>query len=125
MPVDDPAESIDQDYVFVPGSPMDIPSSGHAFKPNRLPSKYGSAPAYPGNVGSMSSTRLPIIGGGTARADHARSIESRLSAPEILHGSVNTVVNSDLPSTDYMMRISSLQRFAAAITEIVSEKVKV
>lgn len=116
-------ESIDQDYVFVPGSPMDIPSSGHAFKHSRLLSKYGSAPPYPGNAGTVSSTRLPIIGGGTARADHARRLESRLSAPEISHGLVSSAVNSELPSTDYMTRIGSLQRFAAAITELVNEKV--
>ncbi|XP_057807965.1 serine/threonine-protein kinase ATG1c-like [Salvia miltiorrhiza] len=115
----DPVDSIDQDYVLVPGSPMKIPSVGHAFKASYFQSKCGSAHPFPGNV---SSAPLPIIEGRTGRVDRTRVIESRLSAPEISHGSVNNVVNLKLPSTDYMTRISSLQRFAAAITELVNDK---
>lgn len=117
-------ESIDQeDYVIVPGSPMNIPSIGHAFKPSQYQSKYGSAPPHLGKVNSISSSQLPIIGGGTGRLGRTRGIESPLSAPEISHGSVHNVGNSELPLTDYMTQINSLQRFAAAITELVNDKV--
>lgn len=106
--------------MIVPGSPMKIPSVGHAFKASYFQSKCGSAPSHPGDV---STTPFPIIGGRTGKVDRARGIESRLSAPEISHGSVNNVFNLELPSTDYTIRISSLQRFAAAITELVNDKV--
>ncbi|KAH6820177.1 Protein kinase superfamily protein [Perilla frutescens var. hirtella] len=119
----DPIESIDQDYVIVPGPPMDLPSLGHAFKPSHFPSKYGSAPPHPGNVNSIRSSPVPIIGGLTGRVDCTQGIESRLSAPGISHGSVNKVINLEQQSTDYMTRISSLQRFAAAITELVNDKI--
>lgn len=122
LTVVDPMESI-EDYVIVPGPPMDLPSLGHAFKPSQSPSKYGSAPSHSGNVNSRPSSPLPIIGGRTGRFDRARGIESRLSAPGISHGSVNKVVNLEQPSSDYMTRISSLQRFAAAITELVNDEV--
>lgn len=120
----DPTESIDQDYVIVPGPPMDLPSLGHAFKPSHFPSKYGSAPSHSGNVNSIPSSPVPIIGGRTGRFDRARGIESRLSAPGISYGSVNKVVNLEQPSTDYMTRINSLQRFAAAITELVNDEIE-
>ncbi|KAG6437124.1 hypothetical protein SASPL_102034 [Salvia splendens] len=58
------------------------------------------------------------------KVDGARGIESPLSAPEISHGSVNDLFSLELPSTDYTIRISSLQRFAAAITELVNDKIK-
>ncbi|XP_042045874.1 serine/threonine-protein kinase ATG1c-like isoform X1 [Salvia splendens] len=119
--VDDPVESIDKDYVIVPGSPMKIPSVGHAFKASYFQSKYGSAPSHRENV---STTPYPIIGGRTGKFDRAQGIESPLSAPEISHGSVNNLVNLELPSTDYTIRISSLQRFAAAIRELVKDKIK-
>ncbi|KAL1545550.1 non-specific serine/threonine protein kinase [Salvia divinorum] len=91
--VDDPVKSIDKDYVIVPGSPMKIPSVGHAFRGNYFLSKCVSAPP-PGNV---STTPLPKNGGRTGKVDGTR---------------------------DYMSRISSLQRFAAVIIELVNDKIR-
>lgn len=119
----DAIESIDHDYVIVPGPPMGLPSSGHAYKSSHFPSKYGSAPPHSGNINPIPSSPVPIIGGPTGRVDRARGIENRLSAPGTSHGSMNKVVYSEQPSTDYMTRINSLQRFAAAITELVNDEV--
>lgn len=119
----DSTESIDQDYVIVSAPPMDLPSSAHAYKPSHSPSKTGSLPLYSGNVNSTPSAPVPIIGGTTGRVDCTGGIESQLSAPGISQGSMNMAVNLEQPSTDYMTRISSLQRCAAAITELVNDKV--
>ncbi|KAI3474134.1 hypothetical protein Pfo_028922 [Paulownia fortunei] len=117
-------ESIDQDYVIVMGPPMDLPTSTHDSKPSHFPSKTGSPPLYSGNMNSGPSAPVPIIAGATGRFDYTGSLESRLSAPGISQGSMNIANTSEQPSTDCMIRISSLQRYAAAITELVNDKIE-
>ncbi|KAI3474139.1 hypothetical protein Pfo_028927 [Paulownia fortunei] len=117
-------ESIDQDYVIVMGPPMDLPTSTHDSKPSHFPFKTGSPPLYSGNMNSGPSAPVPIIAGATGRFNYTGSLESQLSAPGISQGSMNIANTSEQPSTDCMIRISSLQRYAAAITELVNDKIE-
>lgn len=113
-----------KDYVIVSSPPMDVPSSTHAYKRSHFPLKSGSPPLYSRNVNSAPSAPVPIIGGTTgSRVNYGGSIEDLLSAPRISPKPMNIGVNLEQPSSDYMTRISSLKRLAAAITELVNDKV--
>ncbi|KAK6120326.1 hypothetical protein DH2020_046017 [Rehmannia glutinosa] len=122
LSVVDSLESIDQDYVIVTGPMMDLQSSSRASSPSHFPSKTGSQPLYSGNMDSSPSAPVPIIRGATGRFDYSGSVESRLSAPGISQGSMDIADTLEQPSTDCMTRISSLQHYAAAITELVNDK---
>ncbi|KAL0347353.1 UNVERIFIED_CONTAM: Serine/threonine-protein kinase ATG1c [Sesamum calycinum] len=117
----DSLESIVQDYVIVSGPLLDLSYLAHASKPSHFLSRSGSPSLYSGNMNSKPSTSEPIIGE-TGRVDNTGIIEHRLSVPGISQGSMDIAETLEQPSTDCMTRISSLQRSAAAITELVNDK---
>ncbi|KAK4419022.1 Serine/threonine-protein kinase ATG1c [Sesamum alatum] len=120
----DSLESIVQDYVIVAGPLMDLSSLARASKPSHFPSKSGSPPLYSGNMNPTANASEPIIGGATGRVDCTGITEHGLSAPVISQGSMDMADTLEQPSTDCMTRISSLQRSAAAITELVNDKIE-
>ncbi|KAL3640670.1 hypothetical protein CASFOL_015638 [Castilleja foliolosa] len=117
----DSLESIDQDYVIVSGPTMDLPSSACPTTLRQFPSKTASKPLYSGFTDPILSAPMPIIRGAS---DYTRSVESRLSAPGISQGSMDIADSLDQPSTDSTIRINSLQQYAAAITELVNDKIE-
>ncbi|KAL0338270.1 UNVERIFIED_CONTAM: Serine/threonine-protein kinase ATG1c [Sesamum angustifolium] len=119
----DSLESIVQDYVIVSGPLLDLSSLAHASKPSHFLSRSGSPPLYSGNMNSKPSTSEPIISE-TGRVDNTGIIEHRLSVSGISQGSMDIAETLEQPSTDCMTRISSLQRSAAAITELVNDKIE-
>ncbi|KAL6508009.1 hypothetical protein OROGR_024204 [Orobanche gracilis] len=120
----DSLESIDQDYVIVTGPLMDLPSSARPSTSDHFPAKSGSQPLYSGNMNPTPTAPLLTMPGATGTFDCTESIESRLSAPGISQGSINLIETSEQPPTDCTTRISSLQQYAAAITEIVNDKIE-
>ncbi|KAL0375257.1 UNVERIFIED_CONTAM: Serine/threonine-protein kinase ATG1c [Sesamum radiatum] len=118
----DSLESIVQDYVIVSGPLMDLSSLARASESSHFLSKSGSPPLCSGN--STPSASEPVIGGATGRVDYTGVIEHRLSAPGISQGSMDIADTLQQPSTDCMTRISSLQRSAASITELVNDKIE-
>ncbi|KAL2250474.1 UNVERIFIED_CONTAM: Serine/threonine-protein kinase ATG1c [Sesamum indicum] len=120
----DSLESIVQDYVIVSGPLMDLSSLAHASKPSHFPSKSGSSSLYSGNMNSTPSASELIIGGATGIVDYTGVIEHRLSAPGISQGSMDIADTLEQPLTDCMTLISSLQCSAAAITELVNDKIE-
>lgn len=118
--VADSSEFIEQDYVFVSGPPVDGSSlSASASKHNLLP-KYGSVPTKCGILTSSSSAPVPIRTGAVIT-----TFENRSSAPSgTLQGSMDIGDPSEQPASDCTTRIKSLQRCAAAITELVNEKME-
>ncbi|KAL0309912.1 UNVERIFIED_CONTAM: Serine/threonine-protein kinase ATG1c [Sesamum radiatum] len=102
---------------------LDLSYLAHASKPSHFLSRSGSPSLYSGNMNSKRSTSEPIIGE-TGRVDNTGIIEHRLSVPGISQGSMDIAETLEQPSTDCMTRISSLQRSAAAITELVNDKIE-
>lgn len=119
----DSFESIDQEYVLVPGPPTDLSSSARASMQGHLPSKSGSPSLNSVNMTSTPSAPVPIIGAATSRVGYTGGLESRSSASGTPQGSMDTGDTFEKPSTDFMTRIKSLQLCASAITDLVSEKV--
>ncbi|KAL6574679.1 hypothetical protein OROMI_011964 [Orobanche minor] len=120
----DSLESIDQDYVIVTGPLMDLPSSARTSTSDHFPAKSVTQPLYSGNMNPTPSAPLLTMPGASDTFDCTESIESRLSAPGISQGSMDLVETSEQPPTDCMTRISSLQQYAAAITELVNDKME-
>ncbi|KAL6520950.1 hypothetical protein OROGR_017519 [Orobanche gracilis] len=120
----DSLESIDQDYVIVTGPLMDLPSSARPSTSDHFPAKSGSHPLYSGNMNPTPSDPLLTMPGATGIFDCTESVESRLSAPGFSQGSMDLIETSEQSPTDCMTRISSLQQYAAAITELVNDKIE-
>ncbi|KAL8039316.1 hypothetical protein ABFS82_10G027000 [Erythranthe guttata] len=120
----DSLELNDEEYVIVTGPQIDFPPSAHASKTSHFSSKTGIPPLYSGNVNSTPSAPVPIVGRATDRVNYAESLENRLSSPGISQGSMDIEDTLEQPSTDYITQISSLQRYAAAITELVNDKIE-
>ncbi|CAA2982581.1 serine threonine- kinase ATG1c-like isoform X1 [Olea europaea subsp. europaea] len=120
----DSFESIDQEYVLVPGPPTDLSSSARASMQGHLPSKSGSPSLNSVNMTSTPSAPVPIIGAATSRVGYTGGLESRSSASGTPQGSMDTGDTFEKPSTDFMTRIKSLQLCASAITDLVSEKIE-
>lgn len=122
LAVADSLENIDQDYVLVSGPPMDISSSSvNASKPSHSLYRSGSFPKESSNRITRLSAPMPIVGVPTNSICQIGSSGSQDSAPGTSHGSMD--MGDEQPSTDCMTRVKSLQQCAAAITELVNEKV--
>ncbi|KAL3639496.1 hypothetical protein CASFOL_017403 [Castilleja foliolosa] len=113
---------IDQDYVIVSGPMMDLPSSAHPTS-RHFPSKTASKPLNSGITDHIPSAPVPIIRGASGRFDYSGCVESRSSAPGISQCSMDIADALDQLSTDCTVRINSLQHYAAAITELVNDKI--
>ncbi|CAA3018903.1 serine threonine- kinase ATG1c-like isoform X2 [Olea europaea subsp. europaea] len=111
----------DQDYVLV--YPTMDSSSVHTSKTSCLPSKSGSTTLDFGHI-STPSAPFSIVGAATSMVDYIVNLDSHISALGTSQGSINIVDTSELPSTDCMTRIKSLQSFALAIIELVTEKIE-
>lgn len=113
-------DSIEKEYVIVTGPLL---SSSHASKPSTCSSKIGSPPLYFGNMNSIPSAPVPTIEGATGGVNYIESLATQLPPPGISQGSMYIADTLERPPTDYTTRISSLQHYAAAITELVNDKV--
>eukprot|EP00257_Ricinus_communis_P021730 XP_015581270.1 serine/threonine-protein kinase ATG1c isoform X1 [Ricinus communis] len=117
----DSLELIDQDYVLVSGPPLDgSSSSASASKPSHIPSKLPSPQA----TINLNTAPMPITCTVNSNMCHVGSLDSPSSAPGTSHGSTDIGDVLEQPSTHCMTRIKSLQQCAAAISELVHEKVE-
>lgn len=126
----DSLELIYQDYVIVPGPPMDVSSSSaSASKPSsHSQCKLDNLPSSANNNATLSTAPMPIIGALVSTTNSnccVGSLESQSSAPSgTSHGSIDIGDASEQPSTHCMTRIKSLQQCASVITELVNEKIE-
>ncbi|KAA8518953.1 hypothetical protein F0562_016273 [Nyssa sinensis] len=122
----DSLELIDQEYVIVSGTPMDVSSSSASTsKLSQFQCKPESSPQASANMNSTSSAPMPIIGAAVSKMGCIGSLESHSSAPSgTSQGSMDIGDALEQPSTHCMTRIRSLQRCASAIMELVNEKIE-
>ncbi|KAI3851811.1 hypothetical protein MKX03_034166 [Papaver bracteatum] len=113
------SEFIDEEYVVVPGPPLEVPSS--SIRQHKPPCKAESVP-----VKSVNSTSapVPIVGAVGINTCGFESLESRSSTPSGSHGSMDIGDSLEQPSAHPMTRIRSLRRCASAIRELVNDKVE-
>ncbi|RWV98520.1 hypothetical protein GW17_00038626 [Ensete ventricosum] len=121
----DSLEFVDQDYVLVPGPPLDMSSSSVSpSRPSNSPFKSESSPIISPNF-SASSAPMPITGAAVGNVHALRNLESCGSpASGTSHGSMDMADVSEQSPAHFMMRIRSLQQFASVIKDVVKEKVK-
>ncbi|XP_038701963.1 serine/threonine-protein kinase ATG1c-like isoform X2 [Tripterygium wilfordii] len=121
----DSLESIDQDYVLVSGSPMDLSSTlATASRPSHMKSALDGPPMTSFNRNTSPSVPMPIIGAMNNNTYCVGSLESQSSAAGTSQGSMDIGYTLVQPSTHSMTRVKSLRQFAFAITELVHEKVE-
>ncbi|KAK9168313.1 hypothetical protein Syun_000453 [Stephania yunnanensis] len=120
-PVVDSLEFIDQDYVLVSGPPLDVSSSSVGeSRQQHVPFKPDSSSLIKNRA---VSAPVPIIGATVSNVYGFGSLESHSSAPSgTSQGSVDIGDAIEQPSSHFT-RIRSLQQFACAIKELVTEKV--
>lgn len=114
---------IDQDYVIVSGSSMDLSSSSASNSKANHCRKVGSTPLTSISNTTASTSPMPIIGATNTNVYHIGRSESPNSVPGTSQGSVDMLDALEQPSTHGMTRIKSLQHCASAIKELVLEKV--
>ncbi|XP_075517303.1 serine/threonine-protein kinase ATG1c isoform X1 [Primulina tabacum] len=119
----DSLESIDRDYVFVSGPPMDLSSSGRASMPTQRPFKTEGPSPESGNVTSSTSAPVPINATEIGRVGYIRNLDNRMSTAGTSQGSMDVADTSEQSSTHCTTRIKSLKCCASAITELVNEKI--
>ncbi|CAL9136728.1 unnamed protein product [Musa textilis] len=121
----DSLEFVDQDYVLVPGPPLEMSSSSVSpSRPSNSPFKSESSPIISPNF-SASSAPMPITGAAVGHADALRNLESCGSpASGTSHGSMDMADVSEQSPAHFMMRIRSLQQFASVIKDVVKEKIE-
>lgn len=123
MTVTDSLENIDQEYVLVPGPPIDVSSSVGASRPSHTQYRSGSLPQESSSAITRPSAPMPIVGAHTNSMYQVGSSGSQDSAPGTSLGSMD--ISDEQPSAHCMTRVKSLQQCASAITELVNEKVNV
>ncbi|OVA15566.1 Protein kinase domain [Macleaya cordata] len=118
----DSLEFIDQEYVLVPGHPMEDSSlSVSASRVRQSPCKSDSSP-----ISSLfkNSAPVPIIGAAINNTYEVGSMESHSSAPSgTSQGSMDMGDALEQPSAHCLTRIRSLKQCASAITELVNQKI--
>ncbi|KAJ8492249.1 hypothetical protein OPV22_013970 [Ensete ventricosum] len=121
----DSLEFVDQDYVLVPGPPLDMSSSSVSpSRPSNSPFKSESSPIISPNF-SASSAPMPITGAAVGNVHALRNLESCGSpASGTSHGSMDMADVSEQSPAHFMMRIRSLQQFASVIKDVVKEKIE-
>ncbi|XP_030473993.1 serine/threonine-protein kinase ATG1c [Syzygium oleosum] len=122
--VADSMELID-DYVLVPGPPLDVSSSSlNISKTSQFPFKSDSPPQASHEVALPSSAPVPI--GLLSRGNIYRT--GSIGNPTIARGtsfeSMDNVDALEKPSSHCMTRITSLQQFACIIKQLVNEKME-
>ncbi|KZV51752.1 hypothetical protein F511_11440 [Dorcoceras hygrometricum] len=117
----DSLESIDRDYVFVSGPPMELSSSGCTSKPTQLPFKTECPSPDSANVTFSKSAPVPINAIEIGRVGYIGNLDNRTAGTS--QGSTDVADTSEQPSTHCTTRIKSLKRCASAITELVNEKI--
>ncbi|KAG2380891.1 Serine/threonine-protein kinase [Vigna angularis] len=121
--VTDSLENIDQEYVLVPGPPIDVSSSSvGASRPSHTPYRSGSLPQESSSTITRPSAPMPIVGAHTNSMYQVGSSGSQDSAPGTSLGSMD--IGDEQPSAHCMTRVKSLQQCASAITELVNEKME-
>ncbi|XAR50897.1 Non-specific serine/threonine protein kinase [Bertholletia excelsa] len=118
-------ELTDQDYVLVPGPPLDESSAlSSASNDHNVPCKLESSESSP-DADSTLSEPIPIIGVASSRVGCIGSLDSHSSAPYGTSQESTSIGDAlEQPSTDCMTRIKSLQKFASALTELVNKKIE-
>lgn len=121
--VADSLELIDQEYVLVPGPPLDMSCSVDISNLGNVPSKSDSPPHVSGNINSTPTAPMPIIGTSASKVGRIESFESHSSAPGTAQGSTDVADMLEQPSADWMRRVRSLKHCASTVKELVNEKV--
>ncbi|XP_027070956.1 serine/threonine-protein kinase ATG1c-like isoform X2 [Coffea arabica] len=122
--VADSLELIDQEYVLVPGPPLDVSSSPVISTLENVSSKPGSPPQVSGNINLISTAPMPIVGTAANKVGHIESFESHGSAPGTSQESMDVADTLEQPSADCITRVRSLKCCASAIRELVNEKLE-
>ncbi|MQL86770.1 hypothetical protein Taro_019298 [Colocasia esculenta] len=119
----DSLELIDQDYVLVSGPPMEASSSSVSAS-RTCNSPCNSEVAQIASKGECPfSAPIKITGAAVSKTCVTGSLESRSSLPSVAsQGSVDMIDAMEQPSTHCLTRITSLQKCASAISELVNEK---
>ncbi|KAI3939110.1 hypothetical protein MKX01_001978 [Papaver californicum] len=113
------SEFIDEEYVVVPGPPLEVSSS--SIRQHKLPCKSESIPVKSVN---NTSAPVPIVGAAGINTCGFETLESRSSTPSGSHGSMDIGDSLEQPSGHPLTRIRSLRRCASAIRELVNDKVE-
>ncbi|KAG6480667.1 hypothetical protein ZIOFF_057252 [Zingiber officinale] len=117
----DSLEFVDQDYVIVPGPPLDMSPSSVSPSPTNSPRRSESPPVASSKFNGLSAP-LPIIGAVVGNSHTIGTPGSGCSASLTSQGSMDMIDAMEQPSGHFMVRIRSLQQFASVITDIVKEK---
>ncbi|KAI3985042.1 hypothetical protein MKX01_004810 [Papaver californicum] len=112
-------EFIDEEYVVVPGPPLEVSSS--SIRQHKLLCKSESIPV---KFVNNTSAPVPIVGAAGINTCGFESLESRSSTPSGSHGSMDIGDSLEQPSAHPLTRIRSLRRCASAIRELVNDKVE-
>ncbi|KAL8140650.1 LOW QUALITY PROTEIN: hypothetical protein V2J09_006671 [Rumex salicifolius] len=117
-------ELIDQDYVLVPESIAEIPSSSvHISKSRQFSNTQQSTSIRCSNATPKASAPMLIVGASTRDPCPLGSLESQCSDPPgTSQGSTDFGDTSEQQSANLLTRINSLQKCAATIKELVDEK---
>ncbi|XP_020241298.1 serine/threonine-protein kinase ATG1c-like isoform X2 [Asparagus officinalis] len=120
----DSLEFVDQEYVLVPGPPLEMSSSSvSALPPRNSPGKLDGSPIVPRKMSSLSAP-VPISGAAISDRLAIGSLDNRSSpASGTSQGSMDTGDTIEQPSAHCMTRIRSLQQSAFVITELMREEV--
>ncbi|XP_074576596.1 LOW QUALITY PROTEIN: serine/threonine-protein kinase ATG1c-like [Curcuma longa] len=118
----DSLEFVDQDYVIVPGPPLDMSPSSVSPSPTNSPPRSDSPPVASSKFNGLSAP-LPIIGSAVGNSHTIGTPGSGCSASLTSQGSMDMIDAMEQPSGHSMVRIRSLQQFASVITDIVKEKI--
>ncbi|XP_042427436.1 serine/threonine-protein kinase ATG1c-like isoform X1 [Zingiber officinale] len=118
----DSLEFVDQDYVIVPGPPLDMSPSSVSPSPTNSPRRSESPPVASSKFNGLSAP-LPIIGAVVGNSHTIGTPGSGCSASLTSQGSMDMIDAMEQPSGHFMVRIRSLQQFASVITDIVKEKI--
>lgn len=119
----DSLEFVDQEYVLVPGPPLEMSSSSvSALGTRNSPGKLDGTPLA--SRKSSLSAPVPITGAAISDRHAFGSVENRCSpASGTSQGSMDAVDTIEQPSAHCMTRIRSLQQCASVVTELVREEV--
>ncbi|KAJ4971627.1 hypothetical protein NE237_004726 [Protea cynaroides] len=121
----DSQEFIDQDYVLVSETPLEVSASSiSASRSCHSQCKSESSPVTSLSNNTTSSVSMPITGAAVRNTCAVGSLDSHSSAPSgASQGSMDIGDYLEQPSSHYLTRIRSLQQCASVITELVSEKI--
>lgn len=122
----DSLEFSDQDYVLVPGTPLEVSASSASMrKPSLSPTKSDLPLSTSLGVSSRCSAPVPIGGPSIRYLSCIETINSQSSVPTgTSHGSMDAADGLEQPSGDSITRLKLLQEYAASVKDLVNEMIE-